>query len=297
MIHQPDLEIRWNQIKKSLPDTVFILIFFMMLANWGIESVKWKLLMRPLESISFFNAFKSVLAGCSITMLTPNRTGEFGGRILFVKPENRARAVSSAIFGSISQLLITFLMGTAGLIYFKLFLANKSQTIQANWIFNDVVMYVSLICSLVLMMIFFRLENFIHFLGRIRGFRRLILYLEAIVSYHRKDLLRILFYSFIRYSIFILQFALMLRLMNVEIGFRLMILLLAVFYLMMAILPTIGFTELPVRASASIVVLGLFSNNILGIGAAALGIWVVNLVIPSLIGGVFIIGAKIFKEK
>lgn len=297
MVHQPDLELRWGQIKNSLVNPLFILIFLLMLLNWGMETLKWTILITPIEKISFFKAFKSVLAGCSITMLTPNRTGEFGGRILFIKPENRIRGAAAAIFGSISQLLITLLIGTLALLYFKFYDIHESQTEKLSWIFNDIVYYSSLFFSVILMIFYFRIHFLTLLLNRFPIIKKLARYVDIVESYDRKDLLRILIYSFIRYSIFILQFALMLIVMNVGIGFMLTILLLAVFYLMMAILPTIGFTELPVRATASVVILGLFSDNVLGIGAAAFGIWVVNLVIPSLLGGIFIIGTKIIREK
>jgi hypothetical protein len=41
----------------------------------------------------------------------------------------------------------------------------------------------------------------------------------------------------------------------------------------------------------------LYSANTLGIETAALAIWLINLVIPALIGSVLILGIKIVKEK
>jgi len=60
--------------------------------------------------------------------------------------------------------------------------------------------------------------------------------------------------------------------------------------------PTIGFTELPVRATASVELFKLYSSNIVGIQAAALGIWIINLVIPAIIGSLLIFGIKITKD-
>jgi hypothetical protein len=64
----------------------------------------------------------------------------------------------------------------------------------------------------------------------------------------------------------------------------------------MAIAPTFGFIELPVRARASWEILRYYSVNELGIGAAALGIWLINLVIPAIIGSLLILSIKIVKE-
>src|SRR4249920_1520493 len=68
IIHQPDLALRWKQIKYSWADLRFWIVFALMFINWGIEAAKWKRLISPLERFSFFRSFKSVLAGCSITM-------------------------------------------------------------------------------------------------------------------------------------------------------------------------------------------------------------------------------------
>ena len=92
-----------------------------------------------------------------------------------------------------------------------------------------------------------------------------------------------------------MQYVLMLQVMHVDIDNVLSAWLMTQFFLLMVIAPTIGFTELPVRATAGVAILSLFSSNILGIQAAFLAIWLINLVIPSLIGGVLILGVKMMK--
>lgn len=65
----------------------------------------------------------------------------------------------------------------------------------------------------------------------------------------------------------------------------------------MVMAPSIGFTELPLRAAASVQILQLFSDNIAGMQAASLGIWLINLVTPAIIGSLLIFGLKIMKDK
>jgi hypothetical protein len=50
-------------------------------------------------------------------------------------------------------------------------------------------------------------------------------------------------------------------------------------------------------ATASVKLLSVYSSNVLGIQAAAFGIWLINLVIPALIGSLLIFGIKIMKER
>lgn len=268
-----------------------------MLLNWGLEARKWQLLLQPLEKLSLFNCFKSVLAGCSITMLTPNRVGEYGGRILYVKQENRLDAIPLTILGSISQLFITVLMGTGGLIYLKYFSSDKQLFHSLPAYTEDILLYISSSTTVFLILIYFRVGLLVKVLNNIKFLKKAAAHILLLNTFSRKQLLRILFLSFLRYMVFILQFILLLQIMQVQISFFTCFRLLTVFYLVMAIAPTIGFTELPFRAAASLEILQIYSNNLIGIQAASMGIWIINLAIPAIVGSLLILGIKILKDK
>jgi hypothetical protein len=85
--------------------------------------------------------------------------------------------------------------------------------------------------------------------------------------------------------------------MQIEIPVWICFWLMTVFYLVMAVAPSIGFIELPVRISASWVIFKFYTTNELGIGTASLGIWLINLVIPAIMGSLLILSVKIVKEK
>jgi uncharacterized membrane protein YbhN (UPF0104 family) len=295
--HQPDLANRWQQIKQSLHAPALWLACTLVFVNWGIEARKWQILIKPLENFSFFTAFRSVLAGCSITMLTPNRVGEYGGRILYVKEENRLDAIPLTILGSISQLFVTVLMGTAGLLYLKFYSGNTQLFTFFPTYTAEVLLAVSICAAIFLLLIYLRVSLLVNFLGRIPYLKKFVSHIILLNTFSRKQLLRILFLSFLRYTVFILQYILFLQAMQVQISFFTCYWLLTIFYLVMAMAPTIGFTELPIRAAASLQILQLFSNNLIGIQAASLGIWIINLVVPAVVGSLLILRIKIIKEK
>ena len=56
-----------------------------MCLNWSIEAIKWRLLIKKMQPITFIEALKGVLSGVAVGTFTPNRIGEFGGRILYLK--------------------------------------------------------------------------------------------------------------------------------------------------------------------------------------------------------------------
>jgi hypothetical protein len=289
---QQDLLVRWQQIKTSWRDPLFWVVFLLMFLNWGLESLKWKLLLKPLENIRFAKAFKSVFAGCSITMITPNRTGEFGGRILFVKAENRIKAISTNILGSISQMLITSIVGCVGLIYLIYFSNLDSKLILLPWIFNNVNIYLSLGVSIILVLFYFKTHFFIVFISKFKFLHKVVQHIKIVEQFNFYELLIILFCSFFRFLVFILQYILIMHVMHVEMESSIAFWLIGVFYLMMAIVPTIGFTELPIRSALGISIFGILSTNILGIQVACFAIWIINLVVPATIGSVFLLMKK-----
>jgi hypothetical protein len=97
--------------------------------------------------------------------------------------------------------------------------------------------------------------------------------------------------------VFVLQYLLLLKAMQVELALVLGFWLIAVFYLVMALAPSIGFVELPLRVTACWSLLKFYTGNELGVGAAALGIWVINLVVPAVIGSLLLLSIKIVKDK
>ncbi len=268
-----------------------------MFVNWGIEALKWKLLIKHLEKFSFIKAFKSVLSGCSITMLTPNRVGEYGGRILYVENENRIKAISLTIVGSISQLLITFIMGSLGLFILRFFSqssSNVSGFLTHFW--GDVLMYMSGGISLVLLLFYLRIGWLVQLMEKIPALHKITKHIKVLDEFDVKQLLQVMLLSFIRYLVFVLQYILLLQVMQVQIEPIHCFWLVTIFYLVMAVAPTIGFLELPVRAKAGLQIFG-FAGNAIGISSAALGMWIINLVLPAIIGSLLILGIKIFKEK
>jgi len=297
VLAQPDLSLRWTAIKTSWQQPVLWLAVVLMLLNYGIEARKWQLLISPLEKFSLFKAFKSVMAGCSITMLTPNRIGEYGGRILFVQQNHRLRAISLTILGSISQLTVTIVLGTCGLLYLKYISVDGAKIFEGMpAILGNTLLVMSMLISIFMLLFYWRLGWLIRLMERARFLTKALKYVRLLEQFSGKQLLRILILSFLRYVVFILQYMLLLKLMEVSVPMILCFWLLAVFYLVMAMAPTIGFTELPVRATATVEIFKWFSGNLLGIQAAALGIWLVNLVLPAIIGSLLIVGIKITKD-
>ncbi|MBI3883383.1 MAG: flippase-like domain-containing protein, partial [Sphingobacteriales bacterium] len=291
-------QLRWEQMQHSLKDGGIWLVLLLMIINWGIEARKWQLLVKHIQGFSFFRAFKSVLSGCSITMLTPNRVGEYGGRILYVEEGNRIKAISLTIVGSISQLLVTLITGCIGLFILR-FSSPESKNalniLPAFW--SNILLSLSLTITVFLLFFYLRIGWLVRIMEKIPALAKVVTHIAVLDEFNNKQLVRILLLSFTRYLVFVLQYIVLLQVMHTEIPGWICFWLISVFYLVMAVAPTLGFVELPVRAKASWEILKFYTSNELGVGTAALGIWLINLVLPAIIGGFLILCIKIVKEE
>jgi Lysylphosphatidylglycerol synthase TM region len=298
IIDKPDAGIQWQHIKQNLTSSKLWLVIFLMLVNWGIEAVKWQILIKHLQPFSFYRSFKSVFAGCSVTMLTPNRVGEYGGRVLYIQDGNRIKAISLAVVGSISQLLITMLMGCCGLFFLRYISQSDHSIVSVLPQFWETVL-ISLCVGItgILLLFYLRLGWLVRMMEKIPALHKAVKHISVLDEFNNLQLVQVLSLSFVRYMVFVLQYVLLLQVMDVQIAGWLCFLLMTIFYLVMAVAPTFGFIELPVRVSASWAILKLYSSNELGIGSAGLGIWLINLVVPAIIGSLLILSVKIVKER
>ena len=230
----------------------------------------------------------SVFAGCSVAMIIPNRTGEIFGKLIFVKKENRIKSISVNALCGLSQLLITIVIGTLGLAYLKLG-GLLNSTIHQKYLFGvNLFFLICIISSLLLLLIYFKSGNIVSFITKIPFFKRISHQILFLNEYNVKVLLRVLFFSFFRYGIFILQYVLIFFVFNIKIEISILIALITVFYLLVTMAPTIGLLELPVRATTGIIVFSSHCNDLLGIQVSIFVIWFINLVIPSIIGSLII---------
>jgi hypothetical protein len=264
--------------------------------NWGIEARKWQVLLLPLQRISLFRSFKAILAGVAFALNTPNRIGEYGGRVLFLEEGKRIRGVSLTIAGSFSQLIVTLVFGVAGIWMLKdLFLSSAS--ISPYWIWVKFLAGILVAITIVFLLIYFRIGWIIRIVDRLPGIGAIVKHIAVLEDLSVSVLLRVLSLSTGRYLVFIIQYILMLEVMNVEVGLSTSFWLVSVLFLWLAIWPTIALLELGLRWEYSMLLFTMVSTNAVGIYAVATGIWLINLVLPAMAGSLFMLGIRIFKER
>ena len=114
--------------------------------------------------------------------------------------------------------------------------------------------------------------------------------------YNSADLLEVLLYSVARYIVFTTQFFILLQVFEVYVSYIDAFILTTTMLFVISIIPTIAITEIGVRGSVALFLFSLVSANIVGILSATFVMWVINLLLPALIGTVFIFTLKFFRK-
>ena len=297
---QPDWEVSMVQLQHVFTGNLkwlLLLALALMLVNWGLEARKWQLALRNLQHLGFLKAFKATFTGSTMASFTPNRTGEYVGRILYIQEGKRLQAISLTLICSMAQLQITLYAGLIGLWFFKRSFGSVVDDPYSDVLWMNMLFYGVLAAAVLLTIFYFRLSWLIKLIHRWGVAPNFVRYITVLEECNATILLRILSLSGMRYLVFALQYYLLFTVFGVEVNWWQTLQSVSVLFLVLAILPSFTFlTDLGIRWKAGIEIVQLYSSNTVGIFAAAFTIWLVNLIIPALIGSLLILGIRVFKR-
>jgi hypothetical protein len=264
----------------SLPWYWFIVLPVFAILNWSLEMKKWQYLVLKLEKHSFKEAAKGVMSGVAVSQLLPYRTGEYLGRLAFVKDENKIEAGILSVAGSFSQLLITLLFGIAAFVYLE----------PIPYPISFLVSFLALLLLLVFGYMYlpqFKALNQFVFFQKLK---------HALQLLNTKDLIYLLLMSFLRYISFVLPFSLLVLYFDLGIDSSVFYAMTAVacIYFLQTVSPNFILTDIAIRIGVSTLVFSgsMFEINTLDY-VPGLVIYVFNVLIPMFIGAFVLILLKL----
>ena len=294
---QPQLAQSWQHIRQSLTSykiMALVAVLVLMLANWSVEAIKWKLSVSAIHPVSFGQSFKAILSGVSFSVTLPNRIGEYAGRLMFLPEGKRLKAIANTIAGSISQLLITLISGFVGLAVLKPDLAS-ADWFDIRW--YNFLFYAVLAVTLVLTVLYFGMAHISRWLEQKAQNSRYRYLIQSLKTFNVQLLLLLLLLSLLRYVIFVAQYFLLFALFEVHASAGVVWSVMSVVFLILAVVPTIALVEIGLRGKISLQLMALFTANGLGVVLTSVSIWFINLIVPALAGSVLILSIKVFKRK
>jgi uncharacterized membrane protein YbhN (UPF0104 family) len=296
-----NLQQRFSDSGFAMSATLLILL---MIVNWSLEAIKWRFLISKFEKISFLTSMQAVFSGLTVSIFTPNRIGEYFGRVFILKQINPLKGILITILGSMAQLVVYLL---SGLICFVYFLDHYVGAPAFFGSYFSGIAYLSVIgFALIITGLFMNVSFITGIANRIlsRKWRKLRHYLKTFSLFSKKELLIVLLISALRYCVFTFQYYFLLKYFGIDLpAFQLIIAIAVIFFIMTAI-PTFALAELGIRSTVAVWVIGTMlkvngqdaSSATIAIITSASALWVINLGIPALIGSAFVMKLRFFKK-
>jgi hypothetical protein len=156
-----------------------------------------------------------------------------------------------------------------------------------------VIFYGTLVAFVLLTVFYLRLAFVARWIDRLPKVKRYAWLFRTLEDFNATLLLQLLSLSALRFLVFIAQYYVLFRFFGVEVSWEQTLWTVSVSFLVMAVIPTIAlFTDLSLRWEVSLKLVGMFSENHLGIWFTSVNIWVINLIIPALAGSLLILSIK-----
>jgi Uncharacterised protein family (UPF0104). len=277
-----------NRLSHKEVTIVMSVVMLLMLANWFVECLKWQHLTRKLVKISLWQCIEGVFCGLTWAIFTPNRIGEYGGRVMFLPPRKRIHGVFAMAVGSFGQNVITNVLGAAALIWFCFTFLHLN-----GWILALITIAGVAFISLFLVA-FFNIKWLVRLLNSISFLRKYHRFFDIMGDYRLTELRNIMGFCLTRFFIFSFQYYLIIHLLIPEIPFVDVILMVFIVFFVQSALPSLDLLDVPVRATASATLFAYVTSQQVAVIAAFTSIWLINLIIPAILGSVFIFNLKFF---
>ncbi len=283
-----DFRMLLNDLSVKRVWFVLSVVTLLMFLNWFLESLKWRYLVRRIENISIWKAVESVFCGLTWAIFTPNRIGEYGGRVLFLSPRKRIIGVVAMSIGSFGQLVVTNVIGALALFWFLSNFMNLNP-----FLLFGIGFLIFIFCGFFLLF-YFNIHWIDGLLSRIKFIRRYKRFFGIFSRYNVSELFKVVIYCVLRYLVFTTQYYLVIHLLIPDIRVLDMVMFLFILYFIQSALPSIDLFNVGVRVGTASYLFAFITDHDLAIMASFAFIWVLNLIIPAILGSVFVLKLKFF---
>src|SRR5687767_14972819 len=252
-----------------------ILVILLMPLNWWLETLKWHGFLTVHAKVAFQKSFKAVTSGIALSLFTPNRIGEYGGRILFMPYAIRWPVFFSTFMGSISQNLVAF---SAGVLAFVLLVDGFIQI----KIIGSLIVLVSVIS-------YFQVRRVILWICKLKMHNWLLKIsnqLAYLKDYTTSLLIKSLLIALIRYGVYVFQFVLLLIAFEPDASVFSLFLGVSCLYLFHTIIPMPPVADVLARTNIALILWAGTGMSELSISLASFIVWVINLLIPAAAGSI-----------
>ncbi len=263
-------------------------IMFLMLMNWGVEAIKWKQLIKQVEQISLWRAVESVFSGLTWAVFTPNRIGEYGGRVFFLSPKRRIIGVVAMAVGNISQLVLTNVIGALAVCVFMY------RFVPLDPIFMAAICGLAVVFALFFIIFYFNIKWINGLLLAMRFTRKYKRFYAVLDRYKKRELLKILLFSLARYAIFTSQYLIVFLWLIPSLAVLDILLLVPILFFVQSTLPSLDLLDIGIRSVTALFFFEYVTTQKTAVVACIASIWLINIVVPAILGSYLVFKLNIF---
>jgi hypothetical protein len=244
-------------------------------ANWTMEIMKWKLLVSTRRPLAFEEAARQSLASLTVSLVTPNRLGEYGAKVAYYPKSERMHVLFFNFLGNMSQLAMTILFGVIGLYAMRgLPDLELSKLGRENYLF--VLLGLLMVVSVLVFPFFRRYKKWLVASNPLKG----------------NDWAGLFGLSLLKYLAFSHQFYFMMLLFGAEPNYWVIMPTLFIVYLIASAIPGFLLFDWMVKGSVAVTLFGFAGLNELVVLSVTSLMWVMNFGIPSMIGAYHVLRFK-----
>lgn len=278
----------WTVVQQQLraarhPERWAVLLIVLTPVNWGFETLKWQILLRRVEKTTFRDAYRGVLAGLSLGFALPAQLGDTAGRVLSLRTSARAEATGASFVSGGMQFYVALVFGAMAWAC-HLSTAPTRDTLAGRWL-------LALLAGLSGLGIGFGLvrQRLIGGLAARPGLRRFANYWNVAGQYDDREVGLALGAAALRYLVFSVQFYAALRLVGVVLPPGVWASGIGVVFLAKTVTPAFNLlSDLGVREAAALWVFAPFNIPAPVLITATLTLWMANILVPVLVGLVWV---------
>lgn len=277
-----------SQINSTQVIITMGIVVALMVVNWVLEAFKWRYLTKTLVNITLWESIEAVFCGLTWAISTPNRVGEYGGRVMFLPNRKRIHGVFAMAVGAFGQIIMTNLLGLIAIIWFIYYFIPMNA-----WLFCGVILLSALILA-VLLIFFFHIKWIVNLLDRIGFLKKYHKFFEIMGRYKTNELLTILGFSMARYITFTIQYCIVFHMLIPQFAYFPMVMMLFVYFFITSAVPSLDLLDVGVRSFTASHLFAYVTDQKIAIIAGVSSIWLINLIIPAILGSLFVFKLKFF---
>jgi hypothetical protein len=271
-------ELEFIDFYKNLIDfSVFsskniIFILFFTIINLFLEIKKWKTLTKSVKNNSWFEATEQSLASLTFSIITPNRIGEYGAKVLYY-PNNKRKQIFLLNFaGNFYQLAVTIILGMIGLVFLYKYASFSIISTQ-----NSIIIIIALISMVGIF--YFLKEKY----SKIGDWLSKII---ELLSFKNNKI--VILISLLRYLVFSHQFYFLIYCFKLNISYFEAMTAISSVYLIASCIPILSLFDVALKGSVAIIVFSIFEIDSIQILSITTLMWLLNFVFPAIIGSYFV---------